>query len=74
MSVPAHNGLFSKIDPPRTLTADEEVMHSAMQAYVERFGYLPFGVGIPEPTIAQLLDAVKTGNEITESIPDDAVA
>lgn len=74
MSAQDHNGLFSKIDPPRTLTADEESMNSALKAYEERFGYLPFGVGIPEPTIAELLDAVKTGNEITESIPDDAVA
>ena len=74
MSTPDNHEIFSRIDPPRTLTADEEAMNSALQAYEERFGYLPLGIGIPEPTIAELLDAVKTGNEITESIQPGAVA
>ena len=74
MSTPDNHGLSSKTGPPRTLTADEEAMNSALQAYEERFGYLPLGIGIPDPTIAEILDAVKTGNEITESIPPGAVA
>jgi hypothetical protein len=46
----------------------------AMQAYIERFGYMPVGIGMPEVTIAMLQDAVSSGVEIVENTPEDATA
>lgn len=63
--------LFDGLEPPRRpMTPEEQARDDALSAYEDRFGYLPFGVGIPMPTNEQLWEAVNTGQEITENIPE----
>lgn len=54
--------------------AEDKAFEVAAAAYVEKFGYFPIGPGFDEVTTEQLQDAVSTGHEITEDIPDDATA
>ncbi|MFM8444368.1 MAG: hypothetical protein ACKN9W_13660 [Methylococcus sp.] len=69
-----HLGWFDDLELKQTLTPEEEARHAVLQAYDERFGYLPFGVGYPELTNEQLWEAVRTGQEITENTPEGAVS
>lgn len=71
----SHDELFAGLEPPRKpMTTEDQAREDALAAYEERFGYLPFGIGVPMPTNEQLWEAVNTGQEITESIPEGAEA
>lgn len=68
-----NDGLFAGLAPPRPpVTPEEQAENEAWQAYEDRFGYRPVFVSMPLPTNEQLWEAVNTGQEITENIPESA--
>lgn len=71
-----HNGRFKMkaYNPAKDLTnglenttvctAEDMAYNNAVEKYVEMFGYEPNFVCLPEPTIAEILNAVETGIEL----------
>jgi len=48
--------------------------NQAMQAYVDAFGHVPFGIGMPEATTEILTDSVMTGKPIKpHRLPKEAL-
>lgn len=52
----------------------DDAMSQAMAAYEAKFGYLPYGIGMPELTVGLLQRAVESGEAIVERLPDGAVS
>jgi hypothetical protein len=46
------------------LSKEDLEYHNAVEKYVQRFGYVPHFESLPEPTIAEILNAVETGIEL----------
>jgi len=54
--------------------SDEARLEAALNAYVEKFGYLPVGLGMPDLGAEILETAVETEKEIEPPpLPDGAV-
>jgi len=47
-----------------TLSKEDLEYYLAVEQYVKMFGYQPHFVCLPDPTIEQILNAVKTGVEL----------